>query len=121
MNTSETQWKKSTFISAAHVLHRPRSTPRRSKRLTGIVRGENVKLKVNPVVIGAKAEKIQLSPNMQDGQIKALRVNCACGCESTFDIQYGAGGTNHDIQNSSDNVHAGSVDHRMQDTNHSAA
>jgi len=94
METSKNQWKKSTFVSATHVLHKPRNARRHGKRLSNILRAENVELKTEPVEIGTALEKIQITPIMENGQVKALRVTCACGRESTFDIQYAAGGKN---------------------------
>jgi hypothetical protein len=121
MNTSETQWKKSTFVSAAHVLHRPRRMPRNGKRLTSILRADKVRIKPDPVIIGAKQETIQVVPISHNGQVTALRVSCACGCESTFDIQYGAGGASNDIQNTGDSVHGGNDDQRMHNKKNNAA
>ncbi|MDF7801345.1 hypothetical protein P4C99_17840 [Pontiellaceae bacterium B1224] len=92
MNTSEKQWEKSTYVSRSHVAQKPRVHRGPSKRLTGILRSEKVKLNPEPIEIGVKREKIQVTPVMKEGQIKALHVVCPCGCESTFDIQYAAGG-----------------------------
>lgn len=92
METSQNQWKKSTFVSAAHVLHKSRNSRRHGKRRSNILRAENVELKKEPVEIGTALENIQITPIMENGQVKALRVTCACGRESTFDIQYAAGG-----------------------------
>ena len=93
MSTIEHQWEKSTFVGASHVIHRPRNPQRSNKRLSNIFRMENVLLGENPVEIGAKPEKIRVAPVMEQGQIKALHVTCACGCEATFDIQYATGET----------------------------
>lgn len=92
MKTSEHQWKKSTFVSAAHVVHKHRNVHRQKKRLSTILRANQVKLNPEPVIIGDQTEKIRLTPIFENGQIKALRVTCTCGCEATFDIQYAAGG-----------------------------
>lgn len=92
MNTSEHQWKKSTFVSAAHVVPKHRSPHRPAKRLSTILRADQVVLKPEPVRIGPPQDKIQLTPIMENGRVKALRVNCACGCEAMFDIQYTASG-----------------------------
>lgn len=92
MKTTEHQWKKSTFVSAAHVVHKHRSLHRPQKRLSTILRAKQVKVNPEPVVIGEQTEKIRIAPIMENGQVKALRVTCACGCEATFDIQYAGGG-----------------------------
>ncbi|MDF7806394.1 hypothetical protein P4E94_03020 [Pontiellaceae bacterium B12219] len=91
MKTSEKQWEKSTYVSRTHMAHKPLSQRRPLKRQTGIVRADKVQFQPNPIEIGIKQEKIQLTPIMKDGQIKALHVVCPCGCESTFDIQYATG------------------------------
>ncbi len=93
MNTSENPWGKSTYVSRAHVVQKPRGIRRPEKRLTGILRADKVRFRPEPVEIGARPDKIQVTPVMKDGQIKALHVVCPCGCESTFDIQYAAGET----------------------------
>jgi hypothetical protein len=92
MKTSDHQWKKSTFVSAAHVVQKQRNVHRPKKRLSTILRANQVQLNPKPVVIGDQTEKIRLNPIFENGQIKALRVTCACGCEATFDIQYAGGG-----------------------------
>jgi len=92
MNRSDTQWKKSAFVNAAHVVSQQPSRRSTGKRLTDVIRSNNVKLNPQPVVVGTQAEKIKITPIMQNNQMKALHVSCSCGCESTFDIQYAAGG-----------------------------
>jgi hypothetical protein len=95
MNTSENQWEKSAFVRLDHVVHKPRTITRRpEKRLTGIVRAEKVHYRPEPIAINPEKDNIQITPVIKDGQVRALRVVCSCGCESTFDIQYAAGGQN---------------------------
>lgn len=92
MNTSEKEWEKSTYVSRTHVVQKSHGLRRPEKRLTGILRAAKVKFKPEPVQIGINQDKIKVNPVIKDGQIKALHVVCSCGCESTFDIQYAAGG-----------------------------
>lgn len=90
MNSAETPWKKSTFVSASNVVHKPRHKHRSQKRSTAIVRSKKVKMNPTPVILGESPEKIKITPVMQNGQVIALHVSCSCGCESTFDVQYAA-------------------------------
>jgi len=93
MKTSDNPWQKSSFVKRDHVVHKPHRGRRPLKRLSGILRAETVRYSPEPVELGEKTSKIQLEPVVVDGQVKALRVSCTCGCQSTFDIQYAAGGT----------------------------
>ncbi len=78
-----------------HVVHKPRTVMRRpEKRLSGIVSAEKVRFRPEPIAINPEKDRIQVTPVIKDGQVRALRVVCSCGCESTFDIQYAAGGQN---------------------------
>lgn len=121
MKKTNTQWKKSTFVSATHVMHRPRHAQRTGKRLTGILRAEKVKIKPEPIIIGAAEESIKIVPIAQNGQIRALRVTCPCGRESTFDIQYGSGGATNELQGSNNGLHGSDDDQRVCDEKNNAA
>ena len=88
MNTTEPHRKHDVFVSATTVVQHPRSKPRTAKRLARILQAEQVVHDPRPVPTGPAMEKIRIIPIMENGQIKALRAICACGSESTYDIQY---------------------------------
>ncbi|MBN2164479.1 MAG: hypothetical protein JXR25_04880 [Pontiellaceae bacterium] len=88
MKTSNHQWEKSTFVSAAHVHHKKRAKTRAPRRFSTIIRADQIVYRKDPVPIGEPQDNIRVTPIFENGKIKSLRVSCTCGCEATFDIQY---------------------------------
>ncbi len=79
---------------------------RAENRLKNVLPANKVRFVDAPVIIGAPEQpeqleepkdpknteqQIQLTPILEDTQIRSLKATCSCGCEATFDIQYAQG------------------------------